>query len=183
VQLNSASNHTRACIKFATRIPFSSVRIFVLLALALDGGCEINQASNHEDLETAPSLREEPVGADIIRPSSQKRSRTCGKCHEDHFKLWTYGGHNKVSCESCHGSAGKHVLQDIDPRPKMKLRGKADLCLSCHGHSSEKIKDEIPRIVSLEAHVRYVGEKHSVFTDIEKTKGRCIFCHDPHSLE
>ena len=183
MHMHCASNHTRACIKFAARIPFSSIPIIALLALALYGGCKINQASTHEDLETTPSHREGAVGADIKRPSSQQRSRTCARCHEDHFKLWTYGGHNHVSCETCHGSAGKHVMQDIDPRPKMKLRGKADLCLSCHGRSSEQLKDEIPRIVSLEAHVRYVGEKHSVFTDIEKTKGRCIFCHDPHSLE
>jgi hypothetical protein len=41
----------------------------------------------------------------------------------------------------------------------------------------------IPTIESLEAHVKYVGEKHSVKTDVEKTKGKCTFCHDPHSLE
>ncbi|MBU0755707.1 MAG: hypothetical protein KJ645_11250 [Planctomycetes bacterium] len=110
-------------------------------------------------------------------------AETCASCHEDHYLPWKEGGHCQVSCETCHGPAGDHIRLDVDPRPFMNLPGDAENCLACHGGSSGTVKNEIPQVESLEKHVEFIGKKHSVKTDIQKTRGRCIFCHDPHSLE
>ena len=45
------------------------------------------------------------------------------------------------------------------------------------------ISSQQVRIESLEAHVREVAHKHKVRIDLGKIGGRCVFCHDPHSLE
>jgi len=119
-----------------------------------------------------PTLAPGFAGADV-----------CAACHEEQYGLWEDGGHNKVSCETCHGPAGDHIPLDADPRPPMRLPGESQNCLSCHGSPNGTAENGIPQVESLEAHVRFVGEKHSVKTDVKKTKGRCIFCHDPHSLE
>jgi len=119
-------------------------------------------------------------------PDSYSRtadSRACAACHEEHFQLWEDGGHNKIACEICHGSVGDHVRPGANPRPRMRLRGEAELCLSCHGGPSGTSRDGVPQVEDLAAHLRVVSEKHSVRTDVTKTRGRCVFCHDPHSLE
>lgn len=109
-------------------------------------------------------------------------SEICAGCHADHHTLWEYGGHSAVACETCHGPGGDHVRIDQEPRTKMSLNGKADLCLSCHGPEAER-KSAAPMIESLDIHVQFVGEKHSVPTDAGKAEGKCTFCHDPHSLD
>jgi hypothetical protein len=112
-----------------------------------------------------------------------KRSDLCAKCHEDHHEYWREGGHRLISCTRCHGFVKEHTLDEIDPRPGMELHGDAELCLSCHKENEKNQRKKAPRIKGIEEHVALVSKKHSVRIDLEKTEGKCIFCHDPHSLE
>ena len=148
-------------------------------------GCQSNKSADQNSANTSdsnPSSIENQASNPPAFPQYAGND-ICAGCHEEHYLLWKEGGHNKVSCETCHGPAGDHIRLDVEPRQLMKLPGEAKLCLSCHGPSAGSLHSGIPRVESLEAHVKFVGEKHSVKTDVEKTKGRCIFCHDPHSLE
>lgn len=152
------------------------IRYNILLILPLifmgSGGCKSNETTDPGSPRSLGVRQDSPVEGSESPPSSSEKGKPCARCHEDHYTLWADGGHSGVSCRFCHGAAEDHMRNDVEPRPDMELPGGADLCLSCHSE-----------LESLEAHVKYVGEKHSVTTDIEKTKGRCIFCHDPHSLE
>jgi hypothetical protein len=156
-------------------------------------GCDSNQGIAAEEssavLVPDESFASQPPpfalavpGAETLDFSDRETYRVCAECHEDHYLLWENGGHSPVGCNICHGTSHAHVLGPEESRPKLRLRGDARLCLSCHGPSERMLKD-IPKIESFEAHVKFVGEKHSVSTDLEKTKGQCIFCHEPHSLE
>ena len=152
---------------------FNALPLCLLVCMT---GCLSNQPA---DLDSSPTSSSEE---DAVQSSPRiSGSAVCANCHEEHYRLWAEGGHNRISCVPCHGPAGDHTRLDIDPRPRMKLQGEAGLCLSCHGRSSGMTG--ITQVGSLEAHVKHVGEKHSVKTDVEKTRGRCVFCHDPHSLE
>jgi hypothetical protein len=112
-----------------------------------------------------------------------KRTDCCVECHEEHHELWRDGGHHLVSCTMCHGFVREHTLEDIDPRPELELRSDAALCLSCHGGTRKYEMEMAPKIGGAREHVAHVAEKHSVRIDFEKTEGKCIHCHDPHSLE
>lgn len=116
-------------------------------------------------------------------PQIRKRSDLCAKCHEDHHEFWKEGGHRLISCTRCHGFVKEHTLDEIDPRPEMELPGDAELCLSCHTENEEDQLIKAPKINGIEEHVAHVSKKHSVRIDLEKTEGKCTFCHDPHSLE
>ncbi|MBI4879711.1 MAG: hypothetical protein HY812_08650 [Planctomycetes bacterium] len=108
-------------------------------------------------------------------------SASCAACHLDHHRPWSAGGHQEVPCETCHGAGLEHSLATGEPRPPMQLPGQADLCLSCHGQGA--FVSSPPQVGSLEEHLRHVSEKHVTRIDAGKVAGRCVFCHDPHSLE
>jgi len=138
--------------------------VFVIAALlVIAGGCSLDK----------------PLGD----AAPEKESVICAACHENHVRLWEYGGHSAIPCEGCHGPAGAHAEADIDPRPAMPLGDDPTLCLSCHGRFKTRRPGKIPQVVGLAIHVKYVGEKHSVPTDVTKTGGKCTYCHDPHSME
>ncbi|MFH2002074.1 MAG: hypothetical protein ABIK28_20540 [Planctomycetota bacterium] len=154
----------------------------LLLCIA---GCISDQGVN-SPLEKHPRLIPEAQvkpGSSSGAPAEYAGSRRCRICHAEYYSLWKEGGHQRIECEACHGPAGDHIRLEVATRSIMRLPGEAEDCLSCHGIDSASSLEGIPRVESLEAHVRYIGEKHSVKTEIGKMNGRCIFCHDPHSLE
>ena len=174
---------TFTCGEYMEGNPFSGVASILLLVLLGTGGCKADQEPSPVTLDTIRPLGEEVDHRETSRNSNQDTCTVCAGCHEEHFEVWVEGGHSQVSCTFCHGAAGDHILNDVIPRPPMKLRGGADLCLSCHGRSKIPKNEAIPQVGGLETHLQYVSEKHSVFIDVKKTQGRCVFCHDPHSLE
>lgn len=146
--------------------------VFVIAAaLMIAGGCSLDQPLEESQPPT------------VEAPTAEEESVVCAACHENHVRLWKYGGHSAFSCERCHGPAGAHAEANIDPRPTMRLGDDPTLCLSCHGRFETRRPGKIPQVVSLDVHVKYVGEKHSVPTDVTKTGGKCTYCHDPHSME
>ena len=86
---------------------------------------------------------------------------TCATCHTDVAEAKSKGPHANVSCEGCHGPAGKHA-QDFSsqkpPRPDT-----AKLCPVCHEADGAKPKN-FPQVVSKE---------HS-------GGAACGTCHNPH---
>ncbi len=88
-----------------------------------------------------------------------------------------------IECTLCHGFNAAHTEKDVDPRPEMTLPEEMEICLSCHGEGADILAADAPRIPGIAEHVAFVSKKHSVRIDLEKTGGRCIFCHDPHSLD
>jgi hypothetical protein len=150
---------------FATGFAIRVLAMAILIGAGL-AGCATEQGSDVQAVE--------PVSGE---------GRLCSVCHASHYSLWSDGGHRQVSCTYCHGPAGDHVRADIDPRPEMQLRSRPDLCIQCHGRLKSFGGMAVPTVKDFEAHVNAVSEKHSVPIDIERTGGKCTFCHDPHSLE
>lgn len=142
--------------------------LVAVIVLAMESGCSVGTKQEVPVSETAEAPDESVI---------------CAGCHETHVRLWEYGGHCTISCEKCHGPAGAHAEADIDPRPAMPLVDDPGRCLSCHGKFKKPGRSKAPQIIGLEAHVEAVGEKHSVATDVDRTGGKCTFCHDPHSME
>jgi len=166
------------------------IRSIVFLFLLILCSCGAN-----DDATPEQSVKSDPAEASVVLATTEipshetssaqirKRSDLCAKCHEDHHELWKEGGHRLISCTRCHGFVKEHTLDEIDPRPEMELRGDAELCLSCHSENEKNQLIKASKIKGIEEHVALVSEKHSVRIDLEKTEGKCTFCHDPHSLE
>jgi hypothetical protein len=159
-------------MKAGTRKAIGCLVAFLCLCLVCGCGAGGNDAAGAAPSATADS----PAG-------TGRRTDCCVECHEDHHELWREGGHRLVSCTMCHGFVREHTLADIDPRPEMELPPDAALCLSCHGGFKKHETEMAPKIGGIRDHVAHVSEMHSVRIDFEKTEGKCIHCHDPHSLE
>ena len=105
----------------------------------------------------------------------------CQSCHRERFDQWSTGIHKVVTCETCHGAAGKHprlkppVASDMRAHnliassryDKFELSVPADavkLCTLCH----EKMpgRPAIQRQIEVNAHAG--GQA-------------CTVCHNPHS--
>lgn len=108
-----------------------------------------------------------------------KKVLTCASCHAVEYGLWMYGGHRPVPCRRCHGQARAGTWEGGCTRSPVDPALNAGLCLSCHGG----VGGGPTRVGDLEAHLRKIAEKHRVAVDRKRIGDRCIFCHDPHSLE
>jgi hypothetical protein len=158
--------------------------VLVLSGCSANGDAAPDQSVKSDYAENSVVLTSTDVSSQApSSPQIRKRSDLCAKCHEDHHELWKEGGHRLISCTRCHGFVEEHTLEEVDPRPEMELHGDAELCLSCHTENDKNQVIRAPKIEGIEEHVAFVSEKHSVRIDLEKTKGKCTFCHDPHSLE
>jgi hypothetical protein len=105
----------------------------------------------------------------------------CAECHAEHMRFLRHGGHKTISCESCHGPGGDHVLEEIEPRPEMIIYGR-EHCLQCHLKGA-KGPESIPRIKGFKEHLHAIEEHHLQDVARALKRGKCVFCHDPHSLE
>ena len=152
-----------------------------MLVLSVSAGCVVEKEPASNDV-AAGSGRTMTVPL-RFEPALPEESKACAPCHAEHYDLWKEGGHKLVSCVTCHGPAGNHSMKEISPRPRMKLRSRPDLCVCCHGRGRKIGSIEVPEIGGFDDHVSFIGKKHSVSIDTAKIGGRCIFCHDPHSLE
>ena len=109
-------------------------------------------------------------------------SESCKACHAKEHRLWEYGGHSRVSCESCHGPGREHSEALPEERPALKV-GDSDSCLSCHGTEATPTLHTNARVPSFEGHMQDLESAHKVRFDREKSMGSCVYCHDPHLLE
>jgi hypothetical protein len=105
----------------------------------------------------------------------------CETCHAEQVRFWRHGGHRTLGCDVCHGPPGNHVRKEIDPRPKLLIRG-PEQCLRCHLRRKGE-PEEPPRIDGLEAHLAAIEKKHVTTIDRKRVGDRCNFCHEPHALE
>ncbi len=97
---------------------------------------------------------------------------TCVACHDTLTESWIHTGHGSASgfaeagCESCHGSAAKHIESggDLDSIIRFGLltpRESSQICLDCHNRTESQF-DASHGIHSL--------------NDVA-----CTSCHNPHS--
>ena len=136
------------------------------LALALGAGVYLHRA--------ASSVTPFPAAA---RDSGTR----CAACHEKLVNCWRRGGHGTVDCEVCHGPPGDHLVEAIDPRPRLAIKG-PEHCLECHFRQSDEPGAKL-WIEQLELHLKAIEKKHVTTIDRARVAGRCSFCHEPHSLE
>ena len=102
-------------------------------------------------------------------------TQACVDCHKGHVEQWQDGGHNQVSCETCHWSGVAHATaatRPAEPRPKMRPTDGSRACLGCHR-----------QLKSFEEHLKAVEAKHVMKANVERAQGKCVYCHDPHSLQ
>lgn len=104
--------------------------------------------------------------------SVARGARDCADCHTTQARLWRDGEHRQLACHRCHGPGTAHAAATTRPRPAMPPTGGAGACLSCHR-----------KLGSFDAHVKTIEAKHVVKANVERAKGQCIYCHDPHSLQ
>jgi cytochrome c553 len=96
----------------------------------------------------------------------------CGECHEDRGKAVAAGVHARVSCEVCHGPAGRHV-KDGEVIADMAVDRSFTLCARCHRRILGR-PEKFPQVV-LEQHVHEQGAASGLEGKV------CLECHDPHS--
>ncbi|MFC1587641.1 hypothetical protein ACFL54_04960 [Planctomycetota bacterium] len=157
--------------------------LLLFFAFVWVGGLVLRQVLIPASFGELGRYRADAIKENQSQPLRYMGSAVCAKCHVEHYDLWVYGGHCDISCEVCHGAGKDHVVADIKPRPEMMLPGKASLCLYCHHQTPGRAAQIISQIAGFEEHVKYIDHKHNMTTNLKKAKGRCVFCHDPHSLE
>ncbi|HET8539291.1 MAG TPA: cytochrome C [Anaeromyxobacter sp.] len=106
-----------------------------------------------------------------IRAPLHAGAASCAGCHEEKAKKLAAGVHQHVSCEVCHGPAGRHAKEG-------KVVAKAAIdrsftnCARCHRKILGR-PEKFPQVV-LEQHVQQMGPS--------ALEGKvCLECHDPHS--
>ncbi len=134
----------------------------------------------------APDLTQPVLVRDNPDPALYYGTENCKGCHSrrEYKRLWNYwegGGHKDVACEACHGPAGDHALDDVDPRPKMPVTSEMlarpyVLCMGCHTETPGR-----------QTSLRQIEcEKHQADSNITKThpdyeeSPQCLNCHDAH---
>ncbi len=86
--------------------------------------------------------------------------RACAECHDDVVESRAGGGHEALSCETCHGPLGTHAAAPFDVAPVLPEH--AD-CATCHAYSAYR-PEWFPQVVVAD-HAGDVG---------------CGDCHEPH---
>ena len=142
-----------------------------------------------QDPPPAPDL----TGPVLVRAERESTpyygSENCKGCHstKEYKKLWkdwTKGGHKDVECEACHGPAGDHALDDVEPRPKMVVTAEMlaephVLCMGCHAKIPGR-QTSISQIEQIECEKHLAEFKvNKDDPDYEKSR-QCLSCHDPH---
>ncbi len=154
-----------------------------LLAFALAASALLAPAGCADKPAGAPAGTQEKQtdGAETPEPAPARKPGppACSSCHESQCRLWAYGGHVEVECAACHGEPGRHVLEDADPRPRMKTGGR-ELCMDCHDLAGEKDGKDLTPDERTENHMLFLEKKHVIRINRLKVGGRCIHCHDPH---
>jgi hypothetical protein len=106
------------------------------------------------------------------RPPLHRGAAACGECHEDRAKALGAGAHARVSCEVCHGPAGRHV-NDGEVIAAMAIDRSFTQCARCHRRVPGR-PESFPQVV-LDQHVNEQGAA-------SRLEGKvCLECHDPHS--
>jgi len=85
--------------------------------------------------------------------------QSCVECHAKQHETLTKFEHKTISCESCHGPSGSHV---VDPKIKL-IKLDDDGCMRCHEANPARPKF----IKQFERGKHYSGNP-------------CIECHSPH---
>lgn len=106
------------------------------------------------------------------RPPLHRGAAACAECHDDRAKALAGGAHARVSCEVCHGPAGRHVA-DGEVIAAMNVDRSFTLCSRCHRRILGR-PEKFPQVV-LEQHLHDQGAS-------SRLEGKvCLECHDPHS--
>ncbi|MBT3785570.1 hypothetical protein HOF92_11380 [bacterium] len=121
-----------------------------------------------------------------IRASKKKfiGSQMCKMCHSDAWELWDSQAHKNVSCETCHGSAYKHVSMDSKVEPKLSIPKNADflkgnshkLCVSCHEKNPGRPESH-PQ-VNVKEHLDRLGMDPD--SEMYQNVFNCVQCHKGH---
>jgi len=94
-------------------------------------------------------------------PAKYSGWQRCNECHDDVVATKNASFHRGLSCETCHGPALAHALEETDETPPLPTR--RNLCLSCH---------------------RYLPSRPTGFPQIVEQRHEpaklCHTCHDPH---
>jgi hypothetical protein len=95
-------------------------------------------------------------------PSRYAGEKTCVDCHEEPAQLRKGQGHERVTCEACHGPLARHADGDYD---------------------NDKPRALNPRLFCLPCHAELKGRPASLPQMDPKDHGvddSCIECHKPH---
>ncbi|KKM10798.1 hypothetical protein SY88_12005 [Clostridiales bacterium PH28_bin88] len=95
-------------------------------------------------------------------PEFSPGNGTCTTCHGDKQNSWGVAEHRQVSCESCHGSAGKHTRNPVELKPVVD--NSREFCGVCHNSLATRPETSI-RQVDVKTHNPGMN---------------CTVCHDPH---
>ena len=121
-------------------------------------------------------------------PLKHAGREACIECHEDVVEELSYGFHETLACEGCHGPAYQHAQYagEVDPdnfpdslRLMKPIERKS--CARCHDLNRARIKFASDS-TDMSAVVMVDVKDHNHFV-YEETNDiiRCVECHYPHS--
>ncbi len=105
----------------------------------------------------------------------------CQTCHRERFTQWSAGIHKAVTCETCHGAAGKHP--DVKPPAPSDARTHSLIASARYNQFELSIPSDTVKLCTL-CHEKMPG-RPAVQRQIEVSQHAgtqpCTICHNPHS--
>jgi len=150
----------RGIFRLPSWLPNHVVRLLVVLVL-LAGGLLFARASLPPEMKDRKVQQENTVAREIAHPVKYAGAQACGDCHDDKVQAKAGGYHRNLSCETCHGPAGKHVedpLSFTPPAPRDR-----QFCPKCHAYNLSRPLG-FPQVNPV----------------THNPMKACIECHEPH---
>jgi len=147
-------------VKFR-RVPFQVVQLGTVILIAGAGLFAARARFVPESFGDLGHYRADAVDFVASHELQYAGWQLCAECHEDEVATKNRSFHRTVSCETCHGAARAHAIEEDDEPPTLPTR--RSLCLTCHSYLPSR-PTGFPQIVE---------QRH------EPAK-LCHKCHDPH---
>ena len=105
----------------------------------------------------------------------------CQACHRERFAQWSAGIHKVVTCETCHGAAGKHP--GIEPSVASDSSTHSLIARARYDQVALSIPADTVKLCTL-CHEKTPGRpaaQRQIEVNAHAGAQACIVCHNPHS--